>query len=265
MSWSLEHGSALDVRPEDVPEGAVYIGDPPYSDHVHDRVRSSAAYESRSRRRDLGFDSLSDELRAHVAAVAARCRWAIIFSDFEGVHLWREALDSIKGYRYLRTIPWIRWSMPQLSGDRPPQGAEAIVIAGPEGRLSWNGPGNLTHFAELAERGDDKHTTAKPLDLMLRLVTYFSNPGELIIDLTAGRGTTLVAAELLGREGLGVEIQQSEAEKANFRLATLPDLNARDTERLERFEARNLIEVADLARMREATNKIREKKGLAPK
>jgi site-specific DNA-methyltransferase (adenine-specific) len=243
----------------------VYIGDPPYSDHVHERVRSSAAYESRSRRRDLGFDSLSEGLRLHVAAVAARCRWAVIFSDFEGVHLWREAFDSIKGYRYLRTIPWIRWSMPQLSGDRPPQGAEAIVLAAPEGKLSWNGPGNLTHFNELAERGDDKHTTAKPLDLMLRLVTYFSNPGELIIDLTAGRGTTLVAAELLGREGLGVEIQQSEAVLAQLRLAALPELDERDAERLQRFEARDETERADMERMREATNKTRIKKGLQPK
>lgn len=265
MTWVLQTGSAFECVREMIPPGSVYIGDPPYSRHVHESVESSAAYESRARRRDLGFDCLSDGLRAHIAACAARCRWAVIFTDGEGIDEWKQALNAQKGFRYLRWIPWVRWSMPQLSGDRPPQGAEAIVIGAPEGKLSWNGPGNLTHFDEMCERGKDKHTTAKPLDLMLRLVSYFSNPGELVIDLTAGRGTTLVAAELLGREALGMEINPVEAALGRIRLEGLPELSERDAERLTRFEEKHTIEVADLARMRAETNKIRLKKGLTPK
>lgn len=260
---AIVHGSCLDFDPRDVPTGSVMIGDPPYSDHVHEKMQSSCAYASRARRRPAGFDALTPDVRRHIAAIGSRCRWSVVFCDFEGVGAWRDAFNEIKGYRYIRCIPWIRWSMPQLSGDRPPSGAEAIVIAAPDGALRWNGPGNLTHFAELCERGKDKHTTAKPLDLMLRLVAYFSDPGELVIDPTCGRGTTIKAADLLGRDGLGFETQAEEVEKGLVRLEN--ELDERDAERWRRWRAFEIREAEDMARIREATNTIRAKRGLAPK
>jgi hypothetical protein len=246
-------GSALDTTPE-LAAGCVLITDPPFSDHVHAGVRRV----DRATRRDLGFSALTPELRAHIAAIGARCRWSVVFSDWEGLSAWREAFDAQPGYRYIRAIPWIRWSMPQLSGDRPPQGSEAIILAAPVGKLRWNGPGNLTHFDELCERGKDKHTTAKPLDLMLRLVSYFSDPGETVIDPCAGRGTTILAARLLERSGFGVEINPTEAELARARVAG--PLAPRDAERANRYDIFRTKEVSEFERMRAVTAAVRLRK-----
>jgi DNA modification methylase len=232
-------GDCRALEPREVPENAVMITDPPYSDHVHDSMTSCAQHGARKgvRQRDAGFGSLSPELRAHVAALGARCRWSVVFSDWEGLSAWREAFNAQPNYRYVRVVPWIRWSMPQMSKDRPPQGSEAIIIAGHTKPMRWSGPGNLTHFDEACERGDEKHPTAKPLDLMCRLVQYFSEPGELILDPCCGRGTTILAAKLLGRDGLGIDDEQlpGEAGRARARVDAGKDLNDRDLTRWQRY------------------------------
>lgn len=231
---SILQGNALDINPEDVAPGTVLITDPPYSPHVHSGA--STMRGGVAGKRDLGFEPLTGELRQHLVLIGSKCRWSVIFCDWEGMHLWREAFNAVPGYRAIRAIPWIRWSMPQLSGDRPPQGSECILIAAPKGELHWNGPGNLTHFDEKCERGGKKHATAKPLDLMLRLVSYFSDPGELVLDPCCGRGTTCLAAQILGRDYLGVEIQEEEVELAKQRLL---NGTVTDAVRLDRFTERS--------------------------
>lgn len=243
----LIHGDCR-ALPLNAISNAVMITDPPYSPHVHDAMTSCAQDGDRKgvRHRDAGFAALTSDIRTHIAAIGARCRWSVVFSDWEGLAAWRDAFEAQPSYRYVRVVPWIRWSMPQMSGDRPPQGSEAIIIAGPTSGLRWSGPGNLTHFDEACERGDGKHPTAKPLDLMLRLVSYFSEPGELIVDPCAGRGTTIVAAKLLGRLGVGCETQADEAAKAQARIAAAPDgMGERDAERARRYQERAETEKAD--------------------
>lgn len=50
------------------------------------------------------------------------------------------------------------------------------------------------------------HPTQKPLSVLLPLVETFSKPGGLVLDPFAGSGSTLVAARMLGREYLGIEL-----------------------------------------------------------
>jgi len=245
-------GDATQLRFEviDWSRVAAQICDPPYSEHVHAAATSHHVVDGSAvgkgvRKRDLGFASIESEagllLRATIARSAASvARWSLIYSDIESTHLWRAACVGM-GAIYIRTIPWIRWSMPQLSGDRPPQGCEMVSVfygAG-KGRKHWNGPGNLTHLDHKCLRGENKHKTEKPLDQMLDLVEWFSDPGELVIDLTAGSGTTGVACALLGRHFVGFELDTAWAERAQQRIAAAllgPDhLSKRDQERLSRY------------------------------
>jgi site-specific DNA-methyltransferase (adenine-specific) len=108
--------------------------------------------------------------------------------------------------------------MPQLSGDRPPQGFEHICCYHPKGKKRWNGPGNLTHFEHKALRGEEKHKCEKPLDQALDLVSYFTEIGESILDPFAGHGTIGVACMLLGRNYVGFERDPEWAEKAQRRI-----------------------------------------------
>jgi hypothetical protein len=175
------HADVLECL-DSLPPFDAMITDPPYSAHVHENA-TSVGNENRGglgvHERDLGFDAITGNLRGALASLAARAsRWTCIFSDHEGTHEWRAMLERSE---YIRTVPWVRWSQPQLSGDRPCTGSEAVLLFHRYGERSkpvkkhWNGPGSLvavgvdydaearTHAPRRALRGEDKRTTGKPL------------------------------------------------------------------------------------------------------
>jgi len=47
----------------------------------------------------------------------------------------------------------------------------------------------------------------KPVALIERMIANSSRPGSRVLDLFLGSGTTVIAAERLGRRCLGVEIE----------------------------------------------------------
>ena len=53
------------------------------------------------------------------------------------------------------------------------------------------------------------HPTQKPIKLLERLIEIFTDPGDVVIDPVAGSGSTLVAAENLGRKAYGFEIKKN--------------------------------------------------------
>jgi site-specific DNA-methyltransferase (adenine-specific) len=58
------------------------------------------------------------------------------------------------------------------------------------------------------------HPTQKPVKLLERLITIFTDPGDVVIDPVAGSGSTLIAAENTGRKGIGFEIKKDFYNKA---------------------------------------------------
>lgn len=53
------------------------------------------------------------------------------------------------------------------------------------------------------------HPTQKPVELLERLITIFTDTGDVVIDPCAGSGSTLVAASNLGRKSYGFEIKKN--------------------------------------------------------
>ncbi len=52
------------------------------------------------------------------------------------------------------------------------------------------------------------HPTQKPVKLLEKLIEIFTDPGDVVIDPVAGSGSTLIAAENLGRKAYGFEIKK---------------------------------------------------------
>lgn len=52
------------------------------------------------------------------------------------------------------------------------------------------------------------HPTQKPVKLLEKLIKTFTDEGDVVIDPTAGSGSTLIAAENLGRRAYGFEIDR---------------------------------------------------------
>lgn len=58
------------------------------------------------------------------------------------------------------------------------------------------------------------HPTQKPVKLLEKLIRIFTDPGDVVIDPVAGSGSTLIAAENLGRRAYGFEIDKQFYKKA---------------------------------------------------
>ncbi|MFA6358959.1 MAG: site-specific DNA-methyltransferase [Candidatus Omnitrophota bacterium] len=59
------------------------------------------------------------------------------------------------------------------------------------------------------------HPTQKPVKLLEKLISIFTDVGDVVIDPVAGSGSTLVAAYNLGRKGYGFEINKKFYKDAN--------------------------------------------------
>jgi len=235
VSCIVHHGDSLIA---DWGTYDILYTDPPYSAHVHKNAVSQSKRLG-TRKRDLGFDHITSRIVEITARAAAGARrWALIYSDVESLAEWRTTCLS-SGAQYIRPIPWIRWSMPQLSGDRPTTGCEFVSCfwGTQRGRKSWNGPGNLTHLAHKCLRGENKHKTEKPLDQALDLVEWFTNPGERVLDLFAGSGTIGLACKILGRSYLGYELDATWATYAQTRIDNWQTLSKRDQIRFDRWQS----------------------------
>lgn len=71
--------------------------------------------------------------------------------------------------------------------------------------------------------GNRLHPTQKPLSVLLPLIETFSRRGGTVLDPFAGSGSTLVAARMLGRSFLGVELDARYHAIASERLISGPD------------------------------------------
>ncbi len=63
-----------------------------------------------------------------------------------------------------------------------------------------------------------EHPAQTPLRLMLKCVNLFTSEGDLIIDTFCGSGTTCVAAKMLGRNYIGIDISEEYCQIARMRL-----------------------------------------------
>jgi DNA modification methylase len=88
------------------------------------------------------------------------------------------------------------------------------------------------------------HPCQMPESLLKRIIAASSNPGDCVLDPFSGSGTTAVAACVLGRNYVGIEMSQQYVDKASQRLT---ELNKRRRGNLF-FEADELEEVERLSR-----------------
>lgn len=232
MTWTLHHGDCLEGMGAlaDRSVDAV-ITDPPYSQHTHAKQWVGAALTERGAKRvktshkGLTFAHLTEEQARACAVHFARLvrRWVLVFTDLEGIALWRASLVDA-GLDYVRTCVWDKVDgAPQFTGDRPAAGAEAIVVAHPSGKKRWNGGGrrNVFRYAVNGQAGDKPHPTTKPLPLMLDLVDLFTEEDEVVLDPFSGSGSTGLACRMRGRRFVGWEIDPAYHEIASRKIAGL--------------------------------------------
>ena len=84
--------------------------------------------------------------------------------------------------------------------------------------MIWTNIGNAARIVKhrwmgamkASENGDRRiHPTQKPIKLMTRIIEYWTNPGDTILDPFMGSGTTGVACAQTGRSFIGIEIDEN--------------------------------------------------------
>ena len=63
------------------------------------------------------------------------------------------------------------------------------------------------------------YPTQKPVILLKKIIELVTSEGDLVVDPFCGSGTTLVAAKLLNRNFIGIDISEDAVELANNRVA----------------------------------------------
>ncbi|MCW1887688.1 DNA methyltransferase [Luteolibacter flavescens] len=93
--------------------------------------------------------------------------------------------------------------------------------------------------SEQSRRAEEKHVCPLQLDIIKRLVTRYTNAGEIVLDPFLGIGSTLHQAIRMGRHGWGIELNRDywrtaagygEAAENEVALPTLLDLMQAETE-----------------------------------
>ena len=86
-------------------------------------------------------------------------------------------------------------------------------------RYTFNNPGKMSSVWQIPPAPANGHETPKPVELLERIVLATSNEGDMVLDPMMGSGTTGVACKRLGRDFIGIEINEEYFEIAKKRIA----------------------------------------------
>lgn len=240
-SVTLYHGDCREILPH-IERVDHVITDPPYFFDYSAKARTNGVSTRWYRgvkdpvKVEIGYAQATQELVDALGPLLAEKmeRWLLLFSDVESTWRWRDSLVSA-GATYVRTGAWVRTNpTPQVSGDRPGTGYEAVTICHRKrnGRMRWNGGGRAATWHHHVAQGQGarnptealarEHPTPKPVGLLRMLVNDFTDEGDVILDPFAGSGTTGVAARMEGRRAILIEREERYCEVAAKRLERMP-------------------------------------------
>lgn len=90
----------------------------------------------------------------------------------------------------------------------------------PARRINHQNTPNLLHVNNII--GKQLHPTEKPVALMEILIDNSSTAGDIVLDPFMGVGSTILAAKLLGRKYIGIEIEKGFFDNAEARIKACP-------------------------------------------
>jgi len=85
----------------------------------------------------------------------------------------------------------------------------------------WQKRGRWPDLSHVEVKEKDRHAWQQPLEEVERLVSYFSQPGDLVVDPCAGSFTTAEACKRMGRRFVGCDVVEDCVRMGHDRLAKL--------------------------------------------
>lgn len=116
----------------------------------------------------------------------------------------------------------IVWDKKKIGMGKPFRKRHELIFYANREPMEYNRTEGITHYPtvmECAPVGQDRlHGAQKPLELIEKLVLGFSNRGDTVLDCFMGSGTTGVACKNLGRNFIGIELDETYYQIATKRI-----------------------------------------------
>ena len=222
----LRHGDCLEVM-ADIPDGSVdmVLTDPPYG-------TTACKWDS-----VIPFEPMWAHLKritkkngAIVMTASQPFTSALVMSNvkmFKYCWVWDKVRPS--GFQIAKYRPMMRhedvcvfsqvtpvYNKQMVLRDKPVSGrvassSDSSPIKYNDGKKRTYTHKNPQSILEYNKGSDGKyiHPTQKPVALMEYLIKTYTNEGETVLDFTMGSGTTGVAAKNLGRDFIGIEMDET--------------------------------------------------------
>jgi site-specific DNA-methyltransferase (adenine-specific) len=191
-------GDCLEILPT-LPKVDAVITDPPYGARTHDGARTGSGKGGGDVLIDFACLPDNQFIPLCKQLVHKANRWVIMSCE------WRHAAQLEEMELLVRLGVWVKPNpTPQFTGDRPGTGWEAVACLHRPGRKRWNGGGHCSVWTY--NKVNSEHPTGKPLPLISKWVSQFTDFNETVLDPFMGGCTTGVACVNAGRKFIGIEI-----------------------------------------------------------
>jgi adenine-specific DNA-methyltransferase len=216
MSLSQSHlnrvitGDCLKLLPL-IPAASVdlVLTDPPYLVRYHSRDGRGVPNDD--------TDAWLAPAFAELYRVLKRDRYCVSFCGFTQAERFLAAWKAA-GFRVLEHLIW-RKRYPSSTGFVRRYHEQAYLLAKGNPRQPHT---LLPSVLEWRYTTNALHPTQKPVGALMPLVMAFSQIGDVVLDPFAGSGSSAVAAALLGRQYLAIELSEEYARLARDRLRSAP-------------------------------------------
>jgi hypothetical protein len=200
------------------------IVDAPYSSRTHtaydDATRNDGHHDPKYGHRKATMSInyrpwTPSDVADLVRSFSPRTRgWIVSLTDHHLAPAWADELAAADRYVFA-PLPLVEiGSRVRLLGDGPSSWTCWLVVARPRCLSAW---GTLPGAYVYKGKGDRVVMGGKRTDA-IALVRDYSRPGQLVCDPCAGGATTLIAAAMEGRRGVGAEVLPEHYELAHARI-----------------------------------------------
>jgi DNA modification methylase len=200
------------------------LTDPPYGVDLGEKTASIARRQGRRAKHEPITNDVGLEYRSWFASWLKLIPWSdpatlyVFMSSMESHNL-RLALADV-GYAWGEWLLWLknrpvlarkdynsRYELIAFGGPQPAPDCEDFVGFAWPRRHRFYGGSKRTNVLEYdSPARSDLHPTMKPVALLEQLLRDGSTGGGVVLDLFGGSGSTLIAAEIVGRRGRVLEL-----------------------------------------------------------
>jgi DNA modification methylase len=156
---------------------------------------------------DDEYDKMMHAWFGNIARVLAPGRGFYIWGGYANCGNYQRVFKDC-GLHFSQPIIWVKEHPVQTRADFM-RNHESCFYGWREGAAHvYLGPNNATDVWSIKKVNTQAmvHLTEKPVELAVRAIQYSSLPGENVLDLFGGSGSTLIAAEQTGRRAFLMEI-----------------------------------------------------------